>query len=99
MALGRFLEDGRLPLDNGAMERLHRIPALGRNAYLFAGSVAGGERAAIAYTLIGGCVLNGVEPWGYLKDVLEKLSRGWPQARINELVPANWADARRNPSN
>ncbi len=98
VALGRFLEDGRLPLDNGAMERLHRIPALGRNAYLFAGSQAGGERAAIAYTLIGGCVLNGVEPWSYLKDLLEKLSRGWPQARIAELVPANWADSRRNPT-
>ena len=42
-------------------------------------------------------MLNGVEPWGYLRDVLETLSRGWPQARINELVPAHWADARRNP--
>jgi transposase len=96
VALGRFLDDGRLPLDNGAMERLHRLPAVGRKNYLFAGSRAGGERAAIAYTLIGGCVINDVEPWEYLKDVLEKLSRGWPQARIDELVPANWADARRN---
>lgn len=41
-------------------------------------------------------MINDVEPWEYLKDVLEKLSRGWPQARIAELVPANWADPRRN---
>jgi hypothetical protein len=71
-------------------------PAVGRKNCLFAGSRAGGERAAIAYTLIGGCVINDVEPWEYLKEVLEKMSRGWPQARISELVPANWAGPRRN---
>ena len=94
-ALGRFLEDGRLPLDNGAPERLNKIIAVGRRNYLFAGSKAGGHRAAIVYTLIGGCVLNDVDPWAYFNDVLGKLASGWPQSRIAELSPANWAAAHR----
>ena len=58
---------------------------------MFAGSEAGGHRAAIAYTLIGGCVLNDIDPWLYFNDVLKKQSSGWPQSRISELIPANWA--------
>jgi len=91
IALGRFLEDGRLPLDNGAPERLNRIVAIGRRNYLFAGSEDGGHSAATAYSLIGGCALNGIDPWRYFDDVLDKLASGWPQSRIAELTPANWA--------
>ncbi|HID44933.1 MAG TPA: IS66 family transposase [Chromatiaceae bacterium] len=94
VALGRFLEDGRLPPDNGAPERLNKIIAVGRRNYLFAGSEAGGHHAATAYSLIGGCELNGIDPWSYFNDVLAKLAGGWPQSRIAELTPANWAAAR-----
>lgn len=92
VALSRFVEDGRLPIDNGACERAIRAVAVGRRNYLFAGSDAGGKRAAIAYSLLGSCALLGVNPWAYLKDVFEKLSRGWPKGMIFDLLPADWAE-------
>lgn len=93
-ALRRFLEDGRVPLDNNASERRLREIAVGRKNYLFAGSDAGAERAVIAYTVIGTCILAGLDPWAYLKDVLEKLAAGWQHRRLDELLPPNWAAAR-----
>ncbi len=92
--LKRFLEDGRLPLDNTASERALRQVAVGRNNYLFAGSDQGGERAAIAYTVIGACMLAGIDPLAYLTDVFQKLAAGWPHRRLDELLPPNWAAAR-----
>jgi len=62
VALMRFLDDGRLPIDNGIVERLHRRPAIGRRNYLFAGSHVGAERAAIAYAVLSSCDLVGVNP-------------------------------------
>ena len=92
-ALGRFLEDARLPLDNGESERALRKVALGRLNYLFAGSDAGAERAAIIYTVIGTCLLNKVNPFEYLRDVFAKIAAGWPDSRLDELLPPNWAAA------
>lgn len=92
-ALGRFLEDGRLPLDNGESERGLRKVALGRLNWLFAGSDAGGERAAVIYTLIGTCLINKVNPFDYLRDVFAKIAAGWPKSRLDELLPPNWAAA------
>jgi len=92
VALTRFLDDGRLPIDNGASERAIRAVAVGRKNYLFAGSDAGGKRAAIAYSMLGSCALVGVNPWAYLKDVFEKLARGWPKGKIFDLLPADWAE-------
>lgn len=85
--LGRFLEDGRLELHNNACERALRRIAVGRGNWLFAGSDAGGERAAVIYTVLGTCRIRGVEPWVWLKNVLEKLAGGWKQSRIAELLP------------
>lgn len=92
VALSRFLDDGRLPIDNGACERALRVVAVGRKNYLFAGSDEGGKRAAIAYSLLGSCALAGVDPWAYLKDVFEKLAGGWPQGKVFDLLPAEWAE-------
>jgi transposase len=92
--LSRFLEDARLPLHNNASELRLREIAVGRKNYLFAGSDAGAERAACVYTLVATCVLAGVEPWAYLTDVLEKLASGWPQRRLEELLPPMWKRAR-----
>jgi transposase len=92
--LRRFLEDGRLPIDNTASERALRQVALGRANYLFAGSDQGGERAAIAYTVIGTCTLAGIDPLAYLTDVFQKLAAGWPHRRLDELLPPAWATAR-----
>lgn len=89
-ALNRFIVDGRLPIDNGEVERAIRSVAIGRKNYLFAGSDAGGERAAIFYTILGSCTLAGVNPWEYLRDVLDKIANGWPNSRLDELLPAKW---------
>lgn len=92
-ALTRFLEDGALELDNGAVERAVRGIAIGRRNWLFAGSDAGAERAAVIYTIIESAVLHGHEPWAYLSDVLAKLAAGWPQRRLDELLPDRWTPA------
>lgn len=90
-ALTRYLEDGRLEIDNGEVERLIRIVALGRKNFLFAGSDAGAERAAVAYTVLVTCTLNELDPWAYVTDVLEKIAGDWPQREIDRLLPDRWA--------
>jgi transposase len=90
VALGRFLESGLVPIDNGAVERLHIRAALTRKNYLFAGSDAGGERAAIAYTILGCCRIGGINPIEYLSDVVPKLGRRIRLIDLPELLPACW---------
>ena len=92
LALTRFLDDGRLPIDNGIIERLHRRPAVGRRNYLFAGSHEGAKRAAIAYSLCATCNLLEIDPVAYLADVLPALARGVAIAEIRALTPASWKD-------
>ncbi len=87
-------KDARLPLHNNASELRLREIAVGRKNYLFAGSDAGAERAACVYTLVATYVLVGVEPWGDLADVLEKLARGWSQRQLEELLSPIWKGAR-----
>jgi transposase len=88
--LMRFLEDAAIPIDNGAVERLHVRTALTRKNFLFAGSDAGAERAAIAYTILGSCALAGVNPVEYLADVLPRLARKIRLCDIPDLLPARW---------
>ena len=88
--LGRFLEDGVIPIDNGIVERLHVRAALTRKNFLFAGSDAGGERAAIAYTILGCCRLAKVNPVEYLADVLPRLARRVRLRDMYALMPARW---------
>ncbi len=94
VALGRFLDDGCVPMDNGIVERLHIRAALTRKNFLFAGSDAGGERAAIAYTIFGSCRIAGMDPIAYLADVLPKLTRRVRLLDLPALLPARWAAAR-----
>lgn len=89
--LRRCFEDGRFEIDNGRVERRIRPFAVGRRNFLFTGSVRGGERLAVAYTLVDNCILLGIDPQVYLEDVLVKIERGWPLARLTELTPARWA--------
>ena len=86
-ALRRFLGDGVIPIDNGIVERLHVRTAITRKNYLFAGSDAGGERAAIVYTILGCCQLCGVNPVEYLADVLPRLSRGIRLRNVPAMLP------------
>jgi transposase len=89
-ALTRYAEDGSLEIDNNAAERALRAVALGRKNYLFAGSDAGGERAAALYSLIGTAKLNSLDPEAYLRDVLSRIA-DHPINRIEELLPWNVA--------
>ncbi len=89
-ALLRYLDDGGIEIDNNAAERALRVVALGRKNYLFAGSDAGGERAAAIYSLIGTAKLNGIDPEAYLREVLARIA-DHPINRIDELLPWNIA--------
>ena len=87
-ALTRYVDDGRLEIDNNAAERALRGVSLGRKNYLFMGSDAGGERAAAFYTLVETAKLNGLDPQGYLRTVFERIAEH-PINRIDELLPWN----------
>jgi transposase len=88
-ALGRYVDDGRLEIDNNAAERALRAVVLGRKNYLFAGSDTGGERAAALYSLTETAKLNGLDPEAYLRDVLARIA-DHPINRIDKLLPWNW---------
>ena len=81
-----YLDHGVLDLDNNTAERAVRPVTLGRKNYLFMGSEAGGDAAAIAYTLIETCKMNNVNPEAWLAWVLERI-QDHPVKRINELLP------------
>jgi transposase len=89
--LQRFLDDGRIELDNNSVERAMRPVCLSRKNSLFAGSDEGGENWACLASLIETCKLNRVNPQAYFADLLTRLVNGWPQKRIDELMPWNWA--------
>jgi transposase len=88
-SFSRFLEDGRICLTNNCTERALRGIALGRKAWLVAGSERGGERAALMYTLIHTARLNDVDPHAWLADVLAR-NADHPISRLNDLLPWNW---------
>ncbi len=85
--LNRFLEDPEVQLDNNAAERAMRHVVLGRRNWTFAGSASGGHRAAKIYSLIATCHQQGLDPFAYLRDVIDRLPRGHDPAT---LTPAAW---------
>jgi transposase len=95
-ALSRFLLDGDVSVDNNSLENLMRPWAMGRKAWLFAGSELAGKRAAVVMSLLQSAKLNGHDPWAYLKDVLERLPTH-ANSRIDELLPHRWQAARGEP--
>lgn len=92
-SLVRYVEDGDLDIDNNFAERAMRHVVVGRKNWLFAGSDSGGKRAAIAFCLVATCKLHGIDPFEYLRDILEKLP-SHPITRLQELLPHNWKAAR-----
>lgn len=93
-ALIRYVEDGDLAIDNNAAERALRGIAIGRRNWLFFGSDEGGRRAAILYSIISTCKRNRVDPFRYLRDVLDRVSTH-PVSRIRELLPDEWKKRQR----
>jgi transposase len=89
--LSLFLDDGRVEIDSNIVERAIRPIALNRKNALFAGSDGGGEHWAVLASLIETCKLNGVDPQGYLADVITRIVQGHPNSRLDELLP--WAYA------
>jgi transposase len=87
--LTRFLEDGRLPIDNNLCENTIRPVALGRKNWLFAGSIDGAKRMAIIYSLVATCKLNGINPYEYFLDILPKAA-SYPASKVVDLTPINW---------
>lgn len=92
----RYTQDGHLEIDNNIAERSVRGAAVGKKNYLFFGSDSGGERAAIAYSLIETCKLNNIDPQRYLHYVLERIA-DHPINRVEELLPWNVADKLNQP--
>lgn len=88
-ALTQFLDDGQLPIDNNWIENQIRPIAIGRNNWLFAGSLRAGQRAAAVMSLIQSAKLNGHDPYAYLKDVLARLPTH-KNSQIDELLPHRW---------
>ncbi|MEO1228609.1 MAG: IS66 family transposase, partial [Myxococcota bacterium] len=89
--LGMFLVDGRVPMDNGIVERLHIRAALTRKNYLFAGSMRAARDTAVVYSVLGSCALCGLDPVRYLAEVIPVLARGVIQRDVHQLLPRNFA--------
>jgi transposase len=93
--LERFLDHGEVEIDNNLVENAIRPTALGKKNWLFFGSAEAGQRSAVIYTLMANCRLHGVEPYTYLKDVLERLPRTTNQ-EVAQLTPLQWKRARQS---
>lgn len=92
-ALERFLNHGEVEIDNNLVENAIRPTAVGKKNWLFFGSEEAGQRSAVMYTLIENCRMHGVEPYTYLKDLLERLPRTTNQ-QVAQLTPLKWKQAR-----
>jgi hypothetical protein len=90
-ALQRYVEDGRLAIDNNRAENQLRLVAVGRKNWLFAGSLEGARRAALLYSIVQSCKRASVAPFPYLKDVLLRLATH-PHRLIDQLTPRRWAE-------
>jgi transposase len=91
-ALTRYLEDGRLEIDNNLTENAIRPSAVGKKNWLFIGHPQAGWRSAVIYSIIVSCRRRGIEPWDYLRDVLARLP-AMQQSELSSLLPANWKPA------
>ena len=98
-ALGRYVEDGRLQIDNNAAERALRGVAIGRKNWLFCGSEEGGRTAAVMFTVVSSALRNGLDPWLYLRDVLTRVAilrdsaESMSRENLLPLLPDRWQPA------
>jgi transposase len=92
--LERYLKHGQVEIDNNLVENAIRPTAVGKKGWLFFGSPEAGARNAVVFTLVQNCRMHGVDPYEYLKDLLERLPRMTNQDRLDQLTPLNWKKAR-----
>ncbi len=85
--LTRYIENGQVEIDNNLIENSIRPVAIGRKNYLFAGSHEAAQQAAMIYSFLGTCKINNIEPFSWLKDVLQKIQDHSIQ-KLDELLPA-----------
>jgi transposase len=93
--LTRFVDDGRLEIDNNLCENAIRPTAIGKKNFLFIGHPEAGQRSAVIYSVLGSCRRHGINPAEYLHDVFERLPKA-KTSEVKSLTPAAWAKARRN---
>jgi hypothetical protein len=95
-ALGIYVEDGRIEIDNNLVENAIRPTAIGKKNWLFIGEAQAGQRGAILYTIIESCRRRGLDPHAYLRDVLTRLPSmtNW---QIKDITPAAWGKAQQRP--
>ena len=91
VVLERFLGDGRIEIDSNIVERAIRPQTITRKNALFAGSDGGGRTWATIATLLTTAKMNGVDPFAWLTQTLERLAAGWPNSQIDDLMPWNYA--------
>jgi hypothetical protein len=94
-ALLRYLEDGRLEIDNNGAERAIKPLVLGRKNWLFCGSEAAAHRAAVLLSLVQTCKHLEPDPFQYLRDVIDRVSTH-PMSRLSELTPREWTRLRKD---
>jgi transposase len=87
--LNNYLLDGNLRLDNNLAEQEMKRVAIGRKNFLFLGSDNGGENAEVLMSIMSTCRRHNIEPWNYLRDVLQRLTEN-PGTDLDELLPQNW---------
>lgn len=97
-ALVRYTEAGFLAIDNNVSERTLREFVIGRKNWLFAGSDHGGRTAAVLFSFAATCRRLHLEPFAYLRDVLDRLPT-YPADRLDELLPDRWTAAKPSPPN
>ena len=90
-ALRRYTSDGRLTIDNNVSERTLRLQAIGRKNWEFLGSAAAGPRASTLFTILAGAKRHHLEPWVYVRDVIQRLCAG--ETDLEALLPDRWAAA------
>lgn len=90
--LKAYVKDGKYEIDNNLVENSIRPVDLGRKNYLLAGSHEGAKRAAMMYSFLGTCKQNGVEPFAWLKDVLERIPK-CKKSQLDNLLLQNWIPA------
>lgn len=96
LPLTEYLKNGELEIDNNAIERAIRGVALGRKNWIFAGSDAGGERAAVIYSLVETCKHLKIDCFAYLRDCIDRLTTGEYES-ISELTPHGWKERLESP--